>query len=103
MVQSFDQKDISTYGLTFGISNEVGKQTHMSSVVIERNPISKAVEQINPNTRPTYNIRHFKSFDPNTQSLQTFAQDIDQRVETPDMVYHLRRIELSPLKTNTRA
>ncbi|GLU42726.1 rubredoxin [Allomuricauda sp. NBRC 101325] len=90
LVQSFDQKDISTYGLTFGISNEVGKQTHMSSIVIEKNPISKVVEEFNPKTRPTYNIRHFKNFDPNTQSLQTFAQDIDQR-ELPDLLIELSK------------
>ncbi|SDR02266.1 rubredoxin [Flagellimonas zhangzhouensis] len=96
LVQSFDQKDISTYGLTFGISNQVGKRTHMSSVVIEKNPISKAVEQINPNTRPTYNIRHFKNFNPNTQNLQTFAQDIDQR-ELPDLLIELSKLYFQEL------
>lgn len=96
LVQSFDQRDISTYGLTFGISNEVGKQTHMSSIVIEKNSISKAVEQFNPKLRPTYNIRYFKNFDPNNQSLRTFAQDIDQR-ELPDLLIELSKLYFQEL------
>ncbi|WP_318312659.1 rubredoxin [Flagellimonas crocea] len=90
LAQRFDQKDISTYGLTFGISNEVGKQTHMSSIVIEKNPLSKTVEQFNPNPRPTYNIRYFKNFDPNTRQIQTFAQEVDQK-ELPDLLIELSK------------
>ncbi len=90
LVQCFDQNDISTYGLTFGISNEVGKQTHMSSIVIEKNPISRKVEEFNPNSRPTYNIRYFKNFDPNTRRIKTFAQDVDQK-ELPDLLIELSK------------
>ncbi|MEX0361391.1 MAG: rubredoxin, partial [Allomuricauda sp.] len=77
LVAGFDQNDISTYGLTFGISDEVGKQSHFSSIVIERNPVSTLVTEYE--AKPTYNVCHFKDFDPNTTEYLVYAQDVDKK------------------------
>ncbi len=88
LVNSFDQNDISTYGLTFGISKDVGKQSHFSSIVIERNPLSQLVEKFN--AKPTYNVCHFKNFDPNTRQYLIYAQDVDQK-ELPNLLIELSK------------
>ncbi|MEM6380744.1 MAG: rubredoxin, partial [Bacteroidota bacterium] len=62
IVRNFDQNDISTYGLTFGISSNYGK--YFTSIVIQENPKPKAVRDFE--IRPTYNVLYAKKFDPNT-------------------------------------
>jgi len=76
LVKHFNENDISTYGLTFGISNDVGKRSHFSSIIIEKNPILKTVKEYQ--AKPTYNVLHFKNFDPNSDEYQTYAQDVDK-------------------------
>jgi rubredoxin len=88
LVNNFDQNDISTYGLTFGISNDVGKQSHFSSIVIERNPISTLVAEYD--AKPTYNVCHFKDFDPNTAQYLVYAQDVDKK-ELPNLLIELSK------------
>lgn len=94
LVQSFDQNDISTYGLTFGISNEIGKRTHFSSIVIEKNSGPVLVRDFE--VRPTYNVLHFKNFDPNTQNYNTYAQDVD-KVELPGLLMELSKVYFGQL------
>jgi len=88
LVLSFDQNDISTYGLTFGISNDVGKRSHFTSVIIERNARPAIVTDFE--VRPTYNVLHFKNFDPNTQKYETYAQDVD-KIELPGLLMELSK------------
>lgn len=88
LVRSFDQNDISTYGLTFGISNDVGKRSHFSSVIIEKNAPLAIVKDFE--VRPTYNVLHFENFDPNTQSYISYAQDID-KIELPGLLMELSK------------
>ncbi|ADV48667.1 Rubredoxin-type Fe(Cys)4 protein [Cellulophaga algicola DSM 14237] len=88
LVLSFDQNDISTYGLTFGLSNESGKRTHFSSVVIEKNEAPTIVKDFA--IRPTYNVLHFKNFDPNTQVYEVYAQDVD-KIELPGLLMELSK------------
>ncbi|MEO0571013.1 MAG: rubredoxin [Bacteroidota bacterium] len=76
LVQRFDENDISTYGLTFGISNDVGKRSHFSSIIIEKNLPSQIAEGFE--IRPTYNVLHFKNFDPNSAEHVLYAQDVDK-------------------------
>ena len=76
LVRSFDQNDISTYGLTFGLSNDVGKRSHFASVIIEKNPRSSVVKDFE--VRPTFNVLHFTNFDPNTHQYEIYAQDVDR-------------------------
>ncbi|SMC40154.1 rubredoxin [Cellulophaga tyrosinoxydans] len=88
LVLSFDQNDISTYGLTFGLSNEAGKRTHFSSVIIEKNTPPTIVK--NFTIRPTYNVLHFKNFDPNTQVYEAYAHDVD-KIELPGLLMELSK------------
>ncbi len=88
LVRSFDQNDISTYGLTFGISNDAGKRSHFSSVIIEKNTAPTIVKDFD--FRPTYNVLHFKNFDPNTQTYKTYAQDVD-KIELPGLLMELSK------------
>ncbi len=86
LVMTFDQNDISTYGLTFGISNEAGKRTHFSSVIIEKNKQPAIIKDFD--IRPTYNVLYFKNFDPNTEIYKTYAQDVD-KIELPGLLMEL--------------
>ncbi|MDC6390510.1 rubredoxin [Maribacter sp. PR1] len=88
LVRSFDQNDISTYGLTFGISNDVGKRSHFSSIVIEKNSPPAIVKEFE--VRPTYNVLHFQNFDPNTQKYLSYAQDVD-KIELPGLLMELSK------------
>ena len=88
LVRSFDQNDISTYGLTFGISNDVGKRSHFSSVIIEKNSLPTIVKDFE--VRPTYNVLHFENFDPNTHHYISYAQDID-KIELPGLLMELSK------------
>ncbi len=88
LVRSFDQNDISTYGLTFGISNDVGKRAHFASVIIEKNSAPTIVKDFE--VRPTFNVLHFKAFDPNTQQYEAYAQDVD-KIELPGLLMELSK------------
>ncbi|UII81865.1 rubredoxin [Flagellimonas sp. CMM7] len=77
LVKHFNENDISTYGLTFGISNDVGKRSHFSSIIIEKNPISEAIKEFKGN--PTFNVLHFKNFDPSSDEYVLYAQDVDKK------------------------
>ncbi|MET1258221.1 rubredoxin [Flagellimonas sp. DF-77] len=77
LVKHFDENDISTYGLTFGISNDVGKRSHFASIIVEKNPIPEAIKQFKG--KPTFNVLHFKNFDPNTDEYVGYAQAVDQK------------------------
>ncbi|MDO1512816.1 rubredoxin [Maribacter confluentis] len=96
LVRSFDQNDISTYGLTFGISNEVGKRSHFASVIIEKNNLPTLVQEFE--VRPTYNVLHFEHFDPNSQNYLTYAQDID-KIELPGLLMELSKMYFEQLGT----
>ena len=108
LVRSFDQNDISTYGLTFGISHTPGKRSHFTSIIIEKNVSPILVQDFD--VRPTYNVLHFESFDPNTQKYEVYAQDID-KIELPGILMELskkyfeqlgkRRIYKEPIKKDT--
>jgi len=88
LVRSFDQNDISTYGLTFGISNDMGKHSHFSSIIIEKNSRPVLVKAFE--VRPTFNVLHFENFDPNTQKYLSYAQDVD-KIELPGLLMELSK------------
>ena len=87
IVRNFDQNDISTYGLTFGISSTYGK--NFTAIVIQENP--KPQVAITYDIRPTYNILYAKNFDPNTLHYLTYAQDVD-KIELPGLLMELSRL-----------
>ena len=88
LVRSFDQNDISTYGLTFGISDTPGKRSHFTSVLIEKNTAPTIVQDFE--VRPTYNVLYFKDFDPNTKVYKMYAQDVD-KIELPGLLMELSK------------
>jgi rubredoxin len=98
LVLSFDQNDISTYGLTLGISNEVGKRSHFSSIIIEKNDTPTVVKDFE--VRPMFNVLHFENFDPNTQKYISYAQDID-KLELPGLLMELSKKYFEQLGTQT--
>lgn len=98
LVRSFDQNDISTYGLTFGISNDVGKRSHFASIIIEKNSVPTIVKDFD--VRPTYNVLHFENFDPNTQRYISNAQDID-KIKLPGLLMELSKKYFEHLSIKT--
>jgi len=92
IVRSFDQNDISTYGLTFSIQSEYG--VNFTSIVIEKNPIPSIVKGYQ--VRPTYNVLYCENFDPNRRSYITYAQDVD-KIELPGLLMELSHLYFEQL------
>lgn len=92
LVRNFDQNDISTYGLTFGITSGYGP--YFTSIVIEKNPPPQVVKGFE--IRPTYNVLYCEDFDPNQLKYQCYAQDVD-KIELPGLLMELSRLYFSQL------
>ena len=58
IVKSFDQNDISTYGMTFGISSLENNKTYFTTVMVEKNKTPDIVK--NFQVRPTFNVLYSK-------------------------------------------
>ncbi|MEM6629630.1 MAG: rubredoxin [Bacteroidota bacterium] len=95
IVRNFDQNDISTYGLTFGIKSSHGED--FTSIVIEKNPVPQIVREFS--IRPTYNVLYSENFDPNRRSYISYAQDID-RIELPGLLMELSQMYFKQLGEN---
>ncbi|WP_147676588.1 rubredoxin domain-containing protein [Algibacter pacificus] len=96
LVTNFDQNDISTYGLTFGISNFESKAYHFTSVVIEKNKKPELLGDFV--VRDTYNLLYAKNFDPNTGEYIMHVQDVD-KVELPGLLMELSKLYFKQLGT----
>ncbi len=88
LVRTLDQFDISTYGLTFGISDYNREGHYFTSIVVEKNDTPAALESIK--IRATYNVLYAKNFDPNTREYIVLAQDID-KLELPTILIELSK------------
>ncbi|WP_299013986.1 rubredoxin [uncultured Polaribacter sp.] len=88
IVQNFDQNDISTYGLTFAISNGSDKRKYFTSIVIEKNSAPTIVQDFQ--VRPTYNVLYCENFNPNTQKYIVYAQDVD-KIEVSGLLMELSK------------
>jgi len=95
IVRNFDQNDISTYGLTFGVNSAYRK--NFTAIVIQENPKPQAVK--NFEIRPTFNVLYAKNFDPNTLQYITYAQDVD-KIELPGLLMELSRLFFEQLGEN---
>ncbi|WMI65420.1 rubredoxin [Aestuariibaculum sp. YM273] len=94
LVTNFDQNDISTYGLTFGVANYESKTYHFTSIVIEKN---KQPENLGDFIiRDTYNLLYAKNFDPNTREYIMHVQDVD-KVELPGLLMELSKLYFEQL------
>ena len=96
LVQNFDKNDISTYGLTFGISNLKNKGYYFTSVVIEKNAAPKELSDYN--IRDTYNLLYARNFDPNTREYITHVQEVD-RIALPNLLMELSVLYFEQLGT----
>ncbi|SEC23262.1 Nitrite/Sulfite reductase ferredoxin-like half domain-containing protein [Tenacibaculum sp. MAR_2009_124] len=94
LVRNFDKNDISTYGLTFGITDYVKTSYYFTSIVIERNSIPDELKEFN--IRSTYNLLHAKNFDPNTREYITSVREVDKE-ELPDLLIELSRLYFEQL------
>ncbi len=96
LVMNFDQNDISTYGLTFGITVNRNQKRYFTSVMIEENKIPSAVKDFV--IRPTYNILYARNFNSNTQKYIVYAQDID-KMDLPGLLLELTKTYFQNLGT----
>ena len=88
LVRTLDQYDISTYGLTFGISEYNRDGHYFTSIIVEKNETPIALESIK--IRATYNVLYAKNFDPNTKEYIVLAQDVDKQ-ELPTILIELSK------------
>lgn len=88
LVRTLDQYDISTYGLTFGLSEYNREGHYFTSIVVEKNEAPKALESIK--IRATFNVLYAKNFDPNTKEYIVHAQDVDKQ-ELPAILIELSK------------
>ncbi|MGB2128528.1 MAG: rubredoxin [Flavicella sp.] len=94
IVKSFDQNDISTYGMSFGISYQGDNTFYFTSVVVEQNKAPSIVKDFI--VRPTFNVLFAKNFDPNTQEYIVYAQDVD-KIELPGLLMELSKMYFEKL------
>ena len=93
LVRTLDQFDISTYGLTFGISEYNRDGHYFTSIVVEKNELPKDLASIK--IRDTFNVLFAKNFDPNTRTYIVHAQDVD-KLELPTILIELSKIGIDP-------
>ncbi|WP_299669739.1 rubredoxin [uncultured Polaribacter sp.] len=94
LVSNFDQNDISTYGLTFGITDYNKTSYYFTSIVVEKNKQPEMVGSFQ--TRATYNLLYAKNFDPNTRHYIIHVQDVD-KVELPELLMELSQLYFDQL------
>lgn len=98
LVNAFNKQDISTYGLTFGITDYTRKAYYFTAIVIEKNaPITQLLDF---KIRDTFNLLYAKDFDPNTQIYKVHAQDVDIH-ELAGLLMELSRIYFEQLGVAT--
>lgn len=97
IVRTFDQNDISTHGLTFGLRSNKGA-VDFTSIVIRKNEAPEKFE--NFDIRPTYDVLYCENFDANTQLYKVYAQDVD-KMELPGLLMELSKLYFEQLTINT--
>lgn len=94
LVSYFDKHDISTYGLTFGITDYTRKAYYFTSIIIEKNEPPTQLESVK--IRSTYNLLFAKNFDPNTQEYLVYVQEVD-KTDLPELLIELSKIYFEQL------
>ncbi|TXG35300.1 rubredoxin [Seonamhaeicola maritimus] len=94
LVTNFDQNDISTYGLTFGITSYDSDTHNFTSIVVEKNRQPENIGDFK--IRDTYNLLYAKNFDPNTGEYIMHVQDVD-KVELPGLLMELSKLYFEQL------
>lgn len=96
LVTNFDQNDISTYGLTFGITDYAKKAYYFTSIVIEKNKLPETLTDFK--ISDTYNLLYARNFDPNTREYIMHVQDVD-KVELSGLLMELSQLYFEQLGT----
>ncbi|WP_406683446.1 rubredoxin [Seonamhaeicola sp. MEBiC1930] len=94
LVTNFDQNDISTYGLTFGITSYNSDTYNFTSIVVEKNRKPDNIGDFK--IRDTFNLLYAKNFDPNTREYIMHVQDVD-KVELPGLLMELSKLYFEQL------
>jgi len=94
IVRNFDQNDISTYGLTFAVTNREESNIYFTSIVVEKNSVPNIVKDFE--VRPTYNVLYSEKFDPNNQKYLVYAQDVD-KIELSGLLMELSKMYFNQL------
>ncbi|RIA09934.1 rubredoxin [Flavobacteriaceae bacterium MAR_2010_72] len=97
LVNTFDKNDISTYGLTFGITDYARSPYYFTSIVIEKNKQPNLIPDMPMGD--TYNLLYAKNFDPNTREYIRHVQDID-KAELPGLLMELSQLYFDQLGTD---
>ncbi|TXF90888.1 rubredoxin [Neolewinella aurantiaca] len=92
LVREFDQRDISTYGLTIGISSSYARP--FCSIIIERLRTSEMIDGFA--IRPSFNLRYARNFDPNNRQYIEYARNVD-RTELTTLLMELSRLYFEQL------
>jgi len=100
LVSIFDQNDISTYGLTFGITDYIRKGYYFTSIVIEKNKQPDELSKLK--LQNTYNLLYAKNFDPNTRDYIMHVQEVD-REDLPQLLIELSRLYFEQLGEKNEA
>jgi len=98
LVREFDQRDISTYGLTIGISSRHDKP--FTSIKIDRANSTGNVDGFP--FRPLYNLRYARRFDPNTRDYLDYARGVD-RSALIELIIELSRLYFEQLNDRGEA
>ncbi|NIJ44382.1 rubredoxin [Wenyingzhuangia heitensis] len=97
IVKSFDQNDISTYGLTIGYHERSESPRYFTSMIIEKNPSPKIANEFE--TINSYNVLYCKNFDPNTGEYIQYAQNVEE-IELPGLLMKLSQLYFDQLDTS---
>ena len=98
IVKSFDQNDISTYGLTFGYHERSENPHYFTSMIVEKNPSPKITNEFQ--NIASYNVLYCKKFDPNTREYISYAQNVEE-IELPGLLMQLSQLYFEQLDNNT--
>ncbi|MBB4079153.1 rubredoxin [Lewinella aquimaris] len=93
LVREFDRRDISTYGLTFGISR--GSDVPFTSIVIEREELRAGFVD-GFVVRPLYTLKCARNFDPNTRVYAEYARRVD-RSELAELMVEISQLYFDQL------
>ena len=92
LVREFDQRDISTYGLTIGIHAPYARP--FCSIIVERQSRPEMIDGFA--VRPSFSLRYARNFDPNSRHYVEYARNVD-RTELTTLILELTKLYFDQL------
>ncbi|WP_116107593.1 rubredoxin [Lewinella sp. IMCC34191] len=93
LVREFDRRDISTYGLTFGVSRN--GDVPFTSILVEREELQAGFVD-GFAVRPLYTLKCARNFDPNTREYAEYARRVD-RSELAELMVEISQLYFDQL------